>query len=57
MRYVLFVFRECGDIMAESILNAKRVLAVDDETDVLEVLEEEILGYAPNSKIEKATTY
>jgi len=43
--------------MAESILNTKRVLAVDDEPDVLDVLEEEILGYAPNCNIEKATTY
>lgn len=43
--------------MAESILNEKRILAVDDEPDILEVLEEEILGYAPNCKIEKATTY
>jgi CheY-like chemotaxis protein len=43
--------------MAESVLNGKRVLAVDDEPDVLEVLEEEILGYAPNCVIEKATTY
>jgi DNA-binding NtrC family response regulator len=43
--------------MAESILNGKRILAVDDEPDVLAVLEEEILEYAPNCKIEKATTY
>jgi CheY-like chemotaxis protein len=43
--------------MAESILNSKRILAVDDERDVLDVLEEEILGYAPNCIIEKATTY
>ena len=43
--------------MAESILNGKRILAVDDEPDVLEVLEEEILGYAPSCIIEKATTY
>ncbi len=43
--------------MGESILNNKRILAVDDEPDVLQVLEEEILGYAPNCKIEKATTY
>ena len=43
--------------MAESILNSKRILAVDDEPDVLEVLEEEILGYAPNCIIEKAITY
>ena len=40
-----------------SILNGKRILAVDDEPDVLEVLEDEILGYAPDCKIEKATTY
>jgi CheY-like chemotaxis protein len=43
--------------MAGSILNGKRVLAVDDEPDVLDVLEEEILGAAPQCKIEKATTY
>jgi len=43
--------------MGESILNNKRILAVDDEPDVLEVLEEEILGYAPNCKIEKVTSY
>jgi len=43
--------------MAESILNSKRVLAVDDEPDILEVLEDEILGYAPGCIIEKATTY
>jgi CheY-like chemotaxis protein len=30
---------------------------VDDEPDILEVLEEEILGYAPDCVIEKATTY
>ncbi len=43
--------------MAESILNGKRILAVDDEPDILAVLEEEILDYAPNCKIEKVTTY
>ena len=43
--------------MGESILNRKVILAVDDEPDILEVLEEEILGYAPSCKIEKATTY
>ena len=43
--------------MAESILNGKSILAVDDEPDILDVLEEEILGYAPNCKIEKAFTY
>ncbi len=43
--------------MTESILNNKRVLAVDDEPDVLEVLEEEILEAAPTCKFEKAPTY
>ena len=43
--------------MKESILNGKRVLAVDDEPDVRIILEEEILGVAPNCKVEKAPTY
>jgi len=43
--------------MRESILNEKRILAVDDEPDVLMVLEDEILGAAPNCRYEKATTY
>jgi len=43
--------------MADSILNGKVILAVDDEPDILEVLEDEILAYAPDCKIEKATTY
>ncbi len=42
---------------AKSILNGKRILAVDDEPDVLAVLEEEILDAAPKCKLEKATTY
>ena len=43
--------------MTESILNGKRILAVDDEQDVLAVLEEEILTSCPNCKVDKATTY
>jgi DNA-binding NarL/FixJ family response regulator len=43
--------------MAGSILNEKRILAVDDEPDVLATLEDEIMGAAPQSKLEKATTY
>jgi len=43
--------------MAESILNGKRILAVDDETDVLAVLEEEIMEGCPDCKFDKATTY
>jgi len=43
--------------MADSILNGKCILAVDDEPDVLAILEDEILGAAPKCKFEKATTY
>ncbi len=44
-------------MIAKSILNGKRILAVDDEPDILDVLEEEILEAAPKCKFEKATTY
>lgn len=43
--------------MIESILNGKKVLAVDDEPDVLTILEEEILEACPDCKFDKATTY
>ena len=43
--------------MAGSILDGKKILAVDDEPDVLEVLQEEILGACPDSTFDKATTY
>ncbi|MCJ7746756.1 MAG: response regulator [Desulfobacterales bacterium] len=43
--------------MKESVLNGKRILAVDDEPDVLTVLEEEILDAVPNCRFDKATTY
>lgn len=43
--------------MPESILNGKTILAVDDEPDVLNVLEEEILETCPNCKFDKAITY
>jgi DNA-binding NtrC family response regulator len=43
--------------MTESILNGKRILAVDDEPDILHILEEEIRIVAPECKFEKATTY
>ena len=43
--------------MAESILNGKRILAVDDEPDILSVLEAEVLDAAPKCKFDKATTY
>jgi CheY-like chemotaxis protein len=43
--------------MAQSILNNKRILAVDDEPDVLEVLKEEIMSAAPQCLFETATTF
>jgi len=43
--------------MTDSILNGKKILAVDDEPDVLALLEEEIRTACPNCKVDKATTY
>ncbi len=43
--------------MTESILDGKRILAVDDEPDILSVLEDEILSSCPRCKIDKATSY
>jgi len=43
--------------MSESILDGKKILAVDDEPDVLAVLEEEIVDACPNCVFDKATTY
>ena len=43
--------------MERSVLDGKRILAVDDEPDVLTVLEEEILGVAPSCRYETATSY
>jgi CheY-like chemotaxis protein len=43
--------------MAESILNRKSVLAVDDEPDILTVLQEEIKEACPDCLFHKATTY
>ncbi len=41
----------------QSVLDGKRILIVDDETDILTVVEEEIRHACPRSTIEKATTY
>ncbi len=41
----------------DSILDGKRILAVDDESDVLDLLEEEILKACPNCQFDKATSY
>jgi DNA-binding NarL/FixJ family response regulator len=43
--------------MTGSVLNHKRLLIIDDEPDVLEVIEEEILQSSPDSKIDKASDY
>ena len=44
-------------ILTESILDGKRILAVDDEPDVLKILEEEISATCPHCKLDKATSY
>jgi CheY-like chemotaxis protein len=43
--------------MGASILNGKSILAVDDEPDVLNVLEEEIREACPDSRFDKVRTY
>lgn len=43
--------------MGNSILSGKKILAVDDEPDVLEVLEEEIMEASPDCTFETATTF
>ena len=43
--------------MRESILNGKRILAVDDEADILTSLEEVIMDSCPSCTFEKASTF
>lgn len=43
--------------MTDSVLNGKKILAVDDEPDVLAILEEEILDACPKCTLDKAATY
>ncbi len=43
--------------MKGSILEGKRILAVDEDPDVLKVLEEKILQSSPNCIFDKVTTY
>ena len=43
--------------MTASVLDGKRILAVDDEPDVLTMLEGEIKDACTNCQIDKATTY
>jgi CheY-like chemotaxis protein len=42
--------------MAESVLNNKRILAVDDEPDILDTLEEQLSDYE-GLQLDKATEY
>ncbi len=44
-------------MMADSVLDGKRILIVDDEPDVLAVLEAEIKEGCPGCQVAKATTY
>lgn len=43
--------------MSNSILDKKKILAVDDEPDILNVLEEEITSRCSDCVFDKATTY
>ncbi|MCX8022737.1 MAG: response regulator [Syntrophorhabdaceae bacterium] len=43
--------------MSKSVLNGKRILAVDDEPDVLNILKEEISSVAPGCIFETARSY
>jgi DNA-binding NtrC family response regulator len=52
-----YLIKNWRDVMSNSILDGKKILAVDDEPDVLTVLEEEIMDACPNCKFEKATSY
>jgi len=46
-----------GYEMAESILNGKLILAVDDEPEVLTDLEDENKEACPDGMIDQTTTY
>ena len=43
--------------MTKSILDGKRILAVDDEPDVLSILESQIMDVCSNCQLDKATAY
>jgi len=48
---------ERKNTVTESILDHKKLLIVDDESDVLETVEELILTSCPGTRIDKATNY
>jgi DNA-binding NtrC family response regulator len=43
--------------MTESILNHKKILMVDDERDILDIVYEEILDRCPDAKMDTAASY
>lgn len=43
--------------MTSPVLDGKRILAVDDETDVTALLEQEILDASPSCRVENASSY
>ena len=43
--------------MTRSIFEGKQILAVADDPDILQVLEEKTLEACPNCRVDKATTY
>jgi len=43
--------------MTESILKNKKLLIVDDEPDILNIVEEEIFNCCPDTRIDKAKDY
>ena len=43
--------------MKGSVLDRKKILAVDDEPDILEILSEEIMEVCPTCTFDKAATY
>ncbi|HEX2966087.1 MAG TPA: response regulator [Syntrophorhabdaceae bacterium] len=43
--------------MSESVLNNKKLLIVDDEPDILDVVQETILEHSPDTKVDKANKY
>ncbi len=44
-------------MMSESVLNHKKLLIVDDEQDILDVVQETILERCPDAKVDKANSY
>jgi DNA-binding response OmpR family regulator len=43
--------------MGESILSHKKLLVVDDESDILNIVSEQIIGYCADTKIDTASNH